>query len=136
MSSIVKFFAATNEEAAAHGPDPSSRPLSCGNFDAEEALLHWEEHLTGTSFDDLLDSDVPEVVAEHEDTGAWVFALSDALQRSLANASTAALDELARRWAESSTGRIDPAIAADLLRNLADLIRNRPPGTRVHCWTS
>ncbi|MFF1961120.1 hypothetical protein ACFVWX_29630 [Streptomyces sp. NPDC058220] len=142
MSSIVKFFAAANEgavDALAGGPNSSFRALSFGNFDAEEALLDWEAHLTGVSFESLVDRDFPEIIAEG-DEGASVFLLSDALVNSLAVASDSEVRELALWWVgeKSVDGfEIELPVASVILQSLVDLTREElQPGTHVYCWTS
>ncbi|MGA3563513.1 hypothetical protein [Melissospora conviva] len=135
MSSIVKFFVATKEEALrslASGPDSSSA-LSFGNFDAEEALLDWESRLTGSSFESLVSGDLPEVVAEVED-GATVLLLSGPLVESLAGISDLEVDELVRWWAELTVGIELPAASA-ILKDLVCMIREaRNLGKSVYCW--
>ncbi|NRQ30854.1 hypothetical protein HII36_03240 [Nonomuraea sp. NN258] len=142
MSSIVTFFAARDERAAdalTHDPDASSRALSFGNFDAEEALLDWQARLTGVSFESLVERDLPEVVAEN-DAGAAVFLLSDALVEALAAATDPEVRALASWWAEEKSAdgiAIEPDAAALILRSLADLARaEREPGTHVYCRAS
>src|SRR3954447_20913101 len=107
MSNVVRFFAASRADAVAAlevGPEPTFPMVTYGNFDAEEALLNWEADLTGRSFDDVLDDDVPEVVAEEED-GPEVLALSEPLRASLVAASPERLGELARSWSAKASGR-------------------------------
>ncbi|UUU34851.1 hypothetical protein JIX56_36135 [Streptomyces sp. CA-210063] len=141
MSSIVKFFVATREDAIDTlntGPIASTRIISFGNFDAEEALLDWEAHLTGKTFSELLDNDVPEEVAESDD-GPVVLLLSDALLNSLSSASSSQLDELAMWWASKKAVEgieIDPPLAANILQELVELIhQQREPDESVYCWT-
>ncbi len=142
MSSIVKFFVATEADAAdalTGGPGTAPPTLNFGNFDAEEALLYWEAELTGRSFEDLVNDDLPEIVAESED-GPMVLALSGALSASLAAADAARLAELAQWWVDKKAEvrvRIETVIATDILRQLADLTRRqRKPDERVYCWVS
>ncbi|MEU3613914.1 hypothetical protein ABZ725_16570 [Streptomyces sp. NPDC006872] len=142
MSSIVKFFVASPSDAAAsltHGPSASLRSVVFGNFDAEEALLNWESHLTGSTFDELLDRDVPEVFAEDED-GPTVFLLSDGLLEELAGITDSRVGEMANWWAAKTAQDgfpIDALIALQILEDLVRLIREeRPPGENVYCWTA
>jgi hypothetical protein len=139
VSTIVKFFRASPPEAVEalrHGPNPSLRTISLGNFDAEEALMSWESELTGTSFDDLLDTDVPEIVASENDS--FVFQLSDPLLRELATISDSRAEELGRWWAtEANDGRnaIEPRTAAGIIREVAHLSREpRSAGESIYCW--
>ncbi|WP_157606488.1 hypothetical protein [Saccharomonospora cyanea] len=140
MSTVVKFFVATNEsavDALAFGPDSSSRGLFFGNFDAEEALLDWESHLTGVSFGSLLAAGFPEVVAE-DGEGASVLLLSERLVDSLAAASDSEVSELARWWVGEKAvdgTKVELPVASVILRSLVDLTREeREPRTRVYCW--
>jgi hypothetical protein len=142
VSSIVKFFVASEKgavDALALGPDSSFRTLPFGNFDAEEALLDWEAHLAGVSFESLVDGDFPQVIAE-DDGGASVFLLSDGLVDSLTAASDSEVNELALWWvAEKSADgiEIELPVASLILKSLVDFIREeREPGQRVYCWAS
>lgn len=133
---------ATNEEAIDRlsidldSPFPT---LSFGNFDAEDALLDWEAHLTRVSFESLVDGDFPEVIAE-EDAGVSVFLLSDTLIDSHASISDADVRELTPWWAAEKNAAgfaISFSSASAILQSLVDLIRGqRGPGTHVYCWVS
>lgn len=144
MSSIVKFFVASPSDASGslmHGPSASLPLAEFGNFDAEEALLDWEAYLTGSACEELLDRDVPEVVAEDEDgEGPTVFRLSDALLGELASLSSLRVGEMAKWWAEKKSQDgfpIDSLIALQILQDLVRLIREeRAPGESVYCWTA
>jgi hypothetical protein len=140
MSSIVKFFVATQEDAIDAldtGPIASTHVISFGNFDVEEALLDWESHLTGQTFSELLENDVPEEIGE-SDGGAVVLLLSEALLNSLTSASSSRIDELAMWWAgkKATDGiEIDPPLAADILQELVELVRRqRERDENVYCW--
>ncbi|MFG3032212.1 hypothetical protein ACGFZJ_27265 [Streptomyces sp. NPDC048253] len=142
MSNIVKFFVAAPSDATdalTHGPGASLRSIVFGNFDAEEALLNWEAHLTGSTFDDLLDRDIPEVFAEEED-GATVFLLSDGLLAELAGSPSSRIGETANWWAAKTAEDgfpIDAFVALRILEDLVRLIREeRPSGESVYCWTA
>ncbi|MFF7881750.1 hypothetical protein ACH40F_16550 [Streptomyces sp. NPDC020794] len=142
MSSIVKFFVASREgatDALSSGPDSSLRAAVFGNFDAEEALLDWESSLTGIPFESLVESDLPEVVAEVDD-GPMVFRLSDELVSSLTSASSSGIHELALWWVgeKSANGiEIELPIALGILQSLVDLTRSADEsGMGVYCWTS
>lgn len=140
MSTIVKFFVAKDEEAIdalGFGPDSSFRVEVFGNFDAEEALLAWEAGLSGVPFDSLVESDLPEVVAE-VDGGPMLLRVSDALASSLAAASRVRIHELAASWVESADGiNVELPAAAGILRSLMDLARSASePGVGVYCWIS
>ncbi|MFF0010673.1 hypothetical protein [Streptomyces sp. NPDC005374] len=141
MSSIVKFFVASEEGATGalnYGPGSSLRAAGFGNFDAEEALLDWESSLTGVPFESLVESDLPEVVAEIDD-GPMVFRLSDELLSSLISSSSSEIRELALWWVgeKSANGvEIELPAALDILQRLVDLARSvDETGMGVYCWT-
>ncbi|GAA4084880.1 hypothetical protein [Actinomadura miaoliensis] len=140
MSTIVQFFVATRASARAAllgGPSASRTVVECGNFDVEEALLDWEAHCAGRSFEEIAEAGLPEVLAEIED-GPAVFSLSDTLVRSLGTASSSEIDELARWWVERKAedgAELDPFVALGILRELAELIRGeRDSEEHVYCW--
>ncbi|MFI6550544.1 hypothetical protein ACIBO9_45630 [Streptomyces prunicolor] len=140
MSNIIKFFVTTRDHALAAlaaGPDASIRVATFGNFDAEEALLEWESHLTGRSFNALVGEDTPEVVAEIED-GPIVLALSAELTEALTSQNRS-IDELARWWVSEKADdgmELEPLIASEILHELVDLInQEREVGKDVYCWT-
>lgn len=142
VSSIVKFFVAAGSGAAdaLHtGPDASFPMASFGNFDAEEALLDWEAHLTGRTFTELIDEDLPETVVE-DDGGAAVFRLSRSLLSALVSAERPRIDELAQWWVAKKADdgwKIDPAVASQILEELVALAsRERGSDQDVYCWSS
>ncbi|MEV5194775.1 hypothetical protein AB0K86_20015 [Streptomyces clavifer] len=142
MSSIVKFFVAARADAfdaLNSGPDASFRVISFGNFDAEEALLDWESHLTGNSFEALVEEDIPEVVAEG-DGGPAVFLLSDSLLNAFASSSTSQIDDLAQWWVNEKADsgmEIGLPISLSILHTLVDLTRQeREHQEGIYCWTS
>ncbi|MFE0465223.1 hypothetical protein ACFW1A_38820 [Kitasatospora sp. NPDC058965] len=143
MSIIIKFFVAPSRDAAAAvvegGPDGVFDSLTYGNFDAEEALIEWEGIFTGRSFAELVDADVPEVVADPDDGGGpLVLLVSAALQDALAGADDLRLGEVSQRWVrERAEDRevFDPEISAWILTGLAELasgIGDRED--RLYCW--
>jgi len=141
VSTIVKFFAATQQEAVDaldSGPDPSLHVAVFGNFDAEGALLEWEEGLTGTAFMSLVEKDLPEVVAEIEG-GPLVLRISAELLNALTSASSARINELAAWWVQEKSAdgvEIELSVAEEILRILADLVRAaREADLGVYCWT-
>ncbi|MFG2969185.1 hypothetical protein ACGFZS_38550 [Streptomyces sp. NPDC048288] len=140
MSSVVKFFVAERVDAVAAlsaGPDPSLSSLTYGNFDAEEALLDWESQFTGRRFDELVEEDFPEVVAE-EDEGAVVLLLSDALVGALSAESESRVAEVAEWWVQEKDDQgwqIDLAVASEILQRLAGMARQeRRAGEDIYCW--
>lgn len=142
MSNIVKFFVATRAGALGvmnSGVDASFRTASFGNFDVEEALLDWEAHLTGQSFESLVGQGLPLAVADDE-AGSAVFLLSDELLAQLLAASSSQIDELAGWWVQEKAANgveIDRSIALIILQELVDLIRQeRGTDEGVYCWTT
>jgi hypothetical protein len=145
VSIVIKFFVAPGHEAAAataeRGPDGVFESLTFGNFDVEEALIEWESIFTGRSFEELVDDDVPETVADPDDSGGpLVFCVSGTLQDALATAGEHRLPEVSRLWvaerAEDGEA-FDPEIAVWILSGLADLARaagQRDEG--LYCWVS
>lgn len=141
VSSIVKFFVATRVDAIDalnSGPVGIPRVVTFGNFDVEEALLDWEAHLTGRSFQALVNDDLPETVAESED-GPIVLSLSATLLDALSDLSTSRLEELAEWWVvekEDDGVGIDPSVSLDILRALVNLVRQeRESQEGLYCWT-
>lgn len=145
MSTIIKFFVAPDHAAAAAvvevGPDDFFESLTFGNFDAEEALIEWESIFTGQAFEDLVATDVPEVVADPGDgQGPVVLAASRALQDALTVADEQRLVEVSRLWVaeRAADGEVfDEGITVRILGGLAGLVRaiGRKPGG-LYCWTA
>ena len=140
MSSIIIFFVAPDDEAAAtvvdDGPDGTFESVTFGNFDADLALLEWDSLLTGRSFDDLLRASAPGVITD-EDDGALIVAASVELQQALARASAADLESVAQSWAAERAAEgepIDPELAGEILTELGRL--SRTAEHRVYCWVS
>ncbi|MFJ5535169.1 hypothetical protein [Streptomyces sp. NPDC093261] len=143
MSNTVKFFVASREDAIGAleaGPGVQFPMAWFGNFDAEEALLDWEARLCGRSFEELVEDDLPEVIAEIEE-GPAIFAVSDALADALGSASNHQIEELVRWWVAEKANdgmTIDQPIAFTILHGLAELIiQKREIGeqVQVYCWT-
>lgn len=145
MSIVIKFFVAASHEAAAataeRGPDGVFESLTFGNFDVEEALIEWESIFTGRSFQELVDDDVPETVADADDgKGPLVLSVSRTLQDALATAGKHRLPEVGRLWVAERAGdgeAFDPEIAVRILSGMAELARaagQRDEG--LYCWVS
>ena len=143
MSIIIKFFIAPDDTSAAgivdSGPDGVFCSLTCGNFDASEAVIEWENLLTGQSFEELVASDEPHTVADTGEEGSpLLFVISGALQGTLAGASAARLAEVGELWIQerAAEGEVfDPEVVAELLSDLADLARTADGrGQGVYCW--
>lgn len=124
----MDFFVAPDDPAAASALDGGSAPgpasFSCGNFDPEDAVLHWEALLTGRAWDDLVDADEPRTVDEARHGEAWIFALSTPLVRALAAAGTDRLRDTACDWARLSAaegGAVEAEVAVEILGGVAAL---------------
>lgn len=142
MSSIIRFFVASPSDAIGslnHGPGASLRVVEFGNFDVEEALLDWEAYLTNSTFDDLVDQDLPELVAG-DDEGPTVLVVSDPLLTELGSISSFRQSELAKWWVDKKSRDgfvIELLVALQIIEDLIRLIReDRLPGERVYCWTA
>ncbi|GAA2689300.1 hypothetical protein [Actinoplanes palleronii] len=126
MSTIISFYAASDDAAAALGPGDDA--LEYGNFDIFASLEEWEGLLLGSDLD---------AVAGAEDLGdedgPVVLRLSAELTAALAGADAAALADLAERWLAlraADDEDIDPELAEEMLTEVAALAR---PGTPVYC---
>jgi|EndMetStandDraft_8_1072994.scaffolds.fasta_scaffold174705_2 hypothetical protein len=143
MSIIIEFFTAPDDTAAAgivdRGPTGAFGSLSCGNFDATEAVIEWESIFTGQSFETLVSADEPRMVVDpDEGDGPLVFVASGALQGALADAAPARLAEVGELWIaeRAEDGEVfDPEMVGELLGDLADLARTaRERGHSLYCW--
>ncbi|GAB2697525.1 hypothetical protein [Kitasatospora kifunensis] len=143
MSIIIKFFIAPDDTSAASsvdsGPDGVPGSLTCGNFDASEAVIEWESLLTGQSFEVLVASDEPHAVADLGDEGGpLLFVVSHSLQGALTGASTDRLAEVGELWIQerAAEGEVfDPEMVGELLSDLADLARTADRrGHSLYCW--
>ena len=140
MSSIITFFLAPDDEAAAtvadSDPAGTFESVTYGNFDADLALLEWDSLLTGRAFDTLLLASAAGVITEEED-GALIVAASVELQESLSRASEADLGRVARLWVDERAAEgedIDPELAREILTELARL--SRTTEHRLYCRVS
>ncbi|MFI7546398.1 hypothetical protein [Actinoplanes sp. NPDC049599] len=140
MSSIIRFFVAPDDEAAATvvdgDPENTFESVTYGNFDADLALLEWDSLLTGRAFDDLLLASASGVITD-EDDGALIVAASPELQEALAAASEAELERVARLWADERAAEgetVDPELAHEILTELARL--SRTTEHRLYCRVS
>ncbi|MGW8332548.1 hypothetical protein ACWGLE_32165 [Streptomyces sp. NPDC055897] len=143
MSTIIEFFIAPDDTSAAgivdSGPDGIFDTLVCGNFDASGAVIEWESLFTGQSFEALVASDEPHMVACSGEGGSpWLFAISGALQAALVSASAARLAEVGELWIQerAAEGEVfDPEPVEELLSDLAALARTADGrGHGVYCW--
>ncbi|WP_031074375.1 hypothetical protein [Streptomyces sp. NRRL WC-3742] len=145
MSLIIKFFVASDDEAAAavvdRGPDEAFESLVFGNFDIEEAMIEWESILTGRSFEELVEADEPAVVADPSDgEGPMVLAASKALQDALAAADLPRLVEVSELWVQERAAKgevFDREVATKILGDLAGLARSvGGRGSSLYCWVA
>jgi hypothetical protein len=140
MSSIIRFFVAPDDEAAATvvdgDPENTFESVTYGNFDADLALLEWDSLLTGQAFDDLLLASASGVITEEED-GALIVAASAELQEALGSATGAELARVAQLWVDERAAEgetIDPELAREILTELARLARTAEH--RLYCRVS
>jgi len=134
MSSIVEFFIAPGDDAAAavadHGPDGVNEVARYGNFDPVTTTGEWESSFGITG------DDGPRIIAG--DGRPLVLAVSASLQAALAAADEEHLAEAAARWVELSAGdgeEIHPEFASDLLSEIASLARTATHrGHRLYYW--
>ncbi|MFD6334270.1 hypothetical protein ACFWGI_32470 [Streptomyces niveus] len=143
MSVIIKYFIAPDEASAASvvdsGPDGVLGSLSCGNFDASEAVIEWESLLTGRSFEALVAADKPYSIADPgEEGGPLLFVISAALQGALAGTPADRLAGVGELWIRerAAEGEVfDPEMVGELLSDLADLARTAGQrGHGLYCW--
>ncbi|WP_406837889.1 hypothetical protein ACICHK_19255 [Streptomyces sp. AHU1] len=144
VSVIVEFFAAPDDTSSAlalqAGPGRAFESLSFGNFDPEEAVVEWECLLVGGSFEELVEAGEPRIVADQDDDGCVVFALSPRLSAALAGAERSELADVAASWAakRAEDGEvIDVEVADVILGELAALVSGaRRQGRSVYCWVA
>jgi hypothetical protein len=134
VSSIVEFFIASDDDAAAavadHGPGPGRDVVSkYGNFDPVSTMGEWED-----SFDIVPDHDPRGIAGD----GHGVYAVSPSLQAALAAADEEQLEEAAARWTELPSEYIEDLtqeFASDMLNDIADLARAATRrGHRLYYW--
>jgi hypothetical protein len=134
MSSIVEFFIAPGDDAAAavadHGPAGVTGAARYGNFDPVTTMGDWE-----SSFG-IAGDDGPRIIAG--DGRPLVLAVPASLQAALAAADEEQLAEAATRWAElppGDGGEIRPDFASDMLSQIASLARTATHrGHRLYYW--
>lgn len=134
MSSIIEFFTAPGDDAAAavadHGPAGKYQVARYGNFDPVTTVGEWESSFS------IVGDDDPRLIAG--DGPPLVLAVSASLQAALAAADEEQLAEAATRWVELHAGDgedIHPEFAHDMLSEIASLARTATPrGHRLYYW--
>ena len=144
MSEYIEFFVAPNDASAARartrGPRSSVTTVSGSYFDADDAVIAWENLLTGRVDPTAATLDEPRMVADYVNDGSGVFVLSEELVRSLARAEPGRLQQIAQQWLIDEAGsgyEVEPDAAFNILIGLADLARDSiVAGRRLYCWVS
>jgi hypothetical protein len=134
MSSIVEFFIAPGDDAAAavadHGPAGVTGVARYGNFDPVTTMGDWE-----SSFG-IAGDDGPRIIAG--DGRPLVLAVPAGLQAALAAADGEQLAQAAARWAglpAADGEQIHPEFASDMLSQIASLARTATHrGHRLYYW--
>jgi hypothetical protein len=133
MSSIIEFFIAPDDDAAAavadHGPGPGRDVVQYGNFDPVTTMGEWED-----SFDIVPDDDPPAIAG---DGLPLVLAVSASLQAALAAADEEQMEEAAARWTEQTDDdwAMTQEFASEMMNDIADLARTATRlGHRLYYW--
>jgi hypothetical protein len=142
MSSIIKFFVAPDDGAAAgaarSGPEAHFESATYGNFDAWSSLTEWEGVMAHRTVEELLDEGQPKVVTGDDNDAPVVLAASPDLTRLLANADEATLNDLAEQWLELRADEgevIDDELASELVAAVAGLATSAArTGQSLYCW--
>ncbi|MBG0567288.1 hypothetical protein [Actinoplanes aureus] len=131
MSSIIDFYLAPDDAAAAGGPG-DGESAEYGNFDAYTALFEWEALLTGRDAMELIESD------DSPDVGDLVFRARGELVTALAEASPERLAWVTREWiAGDEAGVEDEELALELVTEVAGLARTaRATGRHLYLQVS
>jgi hypothetical protein len=140
MSSIIKFFVARDDAAAAavavDGPPSTLEPAEYGNFDVFSTIEEWQSILTDRDLEEVIAEGGPDVVSGDDEP--IVLLVPPALTTALADADADTLGRAAERWItlraeEDET--IDEELADDLIGELATLSRRaRQAGSSLYCW--
>lgn len=144
ISERIEFFAAPNDATAAAirnlGPARIFTTVSGAFFDADDAVVTWENLLTGRVGNHTATSEEPRVVAPWGNDGTAVFALSDQLVACLARSGPSRLLEIAEAWSAGlrhDGDDIGRDIALGILIGVARLARHAVrSGHRVYCWVT
>lgn len=139
MSEFIAFFAAPGDRAAARvrrrGPAPAGHPhVSATGFDADDAVVTWENVLTGRDRPHEATPGDPRMVAEFQNDGSAVFQLSADLAGRLAALGPDDTARLATAWCAAEPD-LPAAAAVDVLLGVAGLARTAAgSGARLYCW--
>jgi hypothetical protein len=146
VSSIIKFFLATNDETAAGTPPGSlaggPETVELGNFDPVGMLNDWEAAFLARDADEILDGGRPIVGGGGRilrlEGSAVLIAVSPDLVTDLAEAGEPRLAEIRSRWIQLKSlddEKLDSVTAGELLAEVAELAvlaDERRHG--VYCW--
>ena len=144
MSEYIEFFAAANdaEAKAVHvqGPKRPMRTVSGSFFCADDAIVTWENLLTGRLRKHEATIGDPRMVADMVNDGSAVFALTDQLVARLVQADLPRLREVAEAWRAEvlrNGDDIDADAALGILVGVAGLARAAVQSNGgVYCWVA
>jgi hypothetical protein len=144
MSEYIEFFVAPDDPTAATvhatGPGRAFTTVSGTFFDADDAVVTWQNLLTGGVRNNMVAGEEPRMVAPWVNDGSAVFALSDQLVAWLVRAEPPRLREIAEAWSADVKRHgddIGPDTALGILVGVARLAREAVrSGHRVYCWVS
>jgi hypothetical protein len=152
MGVLTDYFSAPSDEAAATAIDRVGGPAlpTAGSpvlppFDAVQMkgidpyinLGTLESILTGLDYDAIVaDPNHAGLIAQRDDDGPWVCAVSATLQEALATADSAQLARAAVPWSQTEEFHgAAPESLMWVLEQLADLARRATAnGHRLYCW--
>jgi hypothetical protein len=146
MSSIIRFFIAPDDTAAAgmprSGPARGLETVELGNFDPVGMLNDWETAFLARDADEIAEGGRPVVGGGVRvvpaDGGGVLIAVSPDLTADLAEADEARLTEVRARWMQLQSlegEELDPVLAAELLADIAGLAAlANERGHGVYCW--
>jgi hypothetical protein len=146
VSSIIKFFIAPDDEAAAGVPRSGTarglETVEFGNFDPVGMLDDWETAFLARDAGEIAEGGRPMVGGGARDVpadgGGVLIAMSPDLAADLAEADEARLTEVRARWIQLQSlegEELDPVWAAELLADIAGLAaRASERGHGVYCW--
>ncbi|WP_213454100.1 hypothetical protein [Rhizomonospora bruguierae] len=144
MSEYVEFFGAPNDKKAkavhGQGPKRRTRTVSGSFFEADDAIVTWENLLTGRLRKHAATIDDPRMVADMVNDGSAVFALSDELVARLIQADLPRLRDVAEAWRAELLRNgedIDADAALGILVGVAGLAREAVQSDGgVYCWVT